>query len=113
MLVAAGLPVEDHSECAWLNRGLVLEVGEKPAEKTAQREPVYFELSCDGKESAELVHEILLDKHFRAGRKGEKIQLVMQNGYEGLEQARSYLRGFGLKLCRQHGKNVWNVREFA
>ena len=74
---------------------------------------LYFELECHDKDSAEMVHDILADRHFACSigkRAKTRVRLVMQNGYEGLDQARSYLREFGLKLCRQHGKMVWNVK---
>ena len=114
VLVSYG-PLVDNSRTPWLMHDLQYEFGYKTeaVETAASKEPVYFELECHDKDSAEMVHDILADRHFACSigkRAKTRVRLVMQNGYEGLDQARSYLREFGLQLCRQHGKMVWNVK---
>lgn len=109
-------PLVDNSDTPWLMHNLRYEFGYKTAEteKAPSKEPIiYFELECRTHDSAEIVHEILLDRHFQASlgkKKSSRIRLVLQNGFEGLDQVKSYLEDFGLKLRKLRNKNVWLVK---
>ena len=108
-------PVTDNSREPHMMHDLRYEFGYKTVEieKTPLKEPVYFELECKTEDTAEIVNEILLDKHFqcKVGKKAKtRIHLIMQNGFEGLEQVKAYLSEFGLKLRKLRDKNVWLVK---
>ena len=108
-------PLVDNSAEPYSMRNLRFEFGRKPEETEASplKEPVYFELECRTHDTAELINEILLDRHFSTSvgkKKSTRVRLVMQNGFEGLEQAKSYLADFGLKLRKLRNKNVWLVK---
>ena len=114
VLVGYG-PLADNSRTPWLMHDLQYEFGYKTEEtaKEPLKEPVYFELECTTHDTAELVNEILLDKHFSASvgkKKSSRIHLILQNGFEGLDQVKEYLQGFGIKLRKLRNKNVWLVK---
>lgn len=104
--------IRDMSEVPWAMQDLYFEFGHEPAPDPKALEPVQFELDCGDKESGDIVRDILLDKNFRVSvQLRGRITLVMQNGYEGLAQVKDILRGFGLKVRKEHGKMVWRVME--
>ena len=108
-------PLTDNSRTPWLMHDLRYEFGYKTeeTENACLKEPVYFELECKTHESAELVNEILLAQRFVASigkKKSSRVRLVMQNGYEGLEQVKAYLKDFGINLRKLRNKNVWLVK---
>ena len=108
-------PLVDNSAKPYSMHNLRFEFGRKTeeTEKAPLKEPVYFELECKTHDSAEIVHEILLDRHFSVSmgkKKSSRVRLVMQNGFEGLEQVKGYLAEFGLKLRKLRNKNVWLVK---
>ena len=108
-------PIIDHSVAPHTMHDLRYEFGYKTEETVATplKEPNYFELECRDKEVAEMVNEILLDRHFESSickRIKTRVCLIAANGYEGLDQAKSYLEGFGLKLRKLRNKNVWLVK---
>lgn len=108
-------PLVDNSETPHLMHNLRYEFGHKTeeTEKAPSKEPVYFELECKTHDTAEIVNEILLDRHFSTSvgkKKSSRVNLIMQNGFEGLEQVKSYLADFGLSLRKLRNKNVWLVK---
>lgn len=114
VLVGYG-PLVDNSRTPWLMHDLQYEFGYKTeeTEKAPLKEPVYFELECKTHDAAEIVHEILLDRHFQVSlgkKKSSRVRLVLQNGFEGLDQVKSYLHDFGLNLRKLRNKNVWLVK---
>ena len=109
-------PLVDNSRTPWLMHDLQYEFGYKTeeAEKVPLKEPmIFFELECKTHDAAEIVNEILLDRHFQVSlgkKKSSRVRLVLQNGFEGLDQVKSYLADFGLKLRKLRNKNVWLVK---